>query len=150
MIPKLFLFLFLLFVFVHEISFDLCYFSLMMFFVSLNGFVDKKAAISNFNLMNQPSLDKVLKVEVFVHTEGQLRAAHLILDYIPIYKSFQVPRCVIKARNLCLHRISVAAPSFLTTGPIPEGTLTTNPIPEGIPRVALPYQRFTEEEATSS
>ena len=122
----------------------------MMFFVSLNGFVDKKAAISNFNLMNQPSFDKILKVEVFVHTEGQLRAPHLILDYIPIYKSFQVPRCVIKARNLCLHRISVAAPSFLTTGPIPEGTLTTNPIPEGIPRVALPYQCSTEEEATSS
>ena len=60
----------------------------MMFFVSLNSFADKHAAIPNFNLVNQPSLDKILKAEVFVHTEGQLKAAHLILDYIPISKSF--------------------------------------------------------------
>ena len=59
-----------------------------MFFVSLNSFADKHAAIPNFNLVNQPSLDKILKAEVFVHTEGQLKAAHLILDYIPISKSF--------------------------------------------------------------
>ena len=56
------------FVFVHEISFDLSYFLLMMFIVSLNGFVDKNAAIPNFNLVNQPSLGKILKAEVFVHT----------------------------------------------------------------------------------
>ena len=34
----------------------------------------------NFSLVNQPSLDKILKVEVFVHTNGQLKAAYLILD----------------------------------------------------------------------
>ena len=87
---------------------------------------------------------------MFVHTDGQLRAAHLILDYIPISKSFQDPRCVIKARDPRLHRISVIAPGFLTAGPIPEGTLTTDPILEGIPKVAPPLQRFVEEEATSS
>ena len=41
-----------------------------MFFVSLNGFADKNAIIPNFNLMNQPSLDKILKAEVFVHTDS--------------------------------------------------------------------------------
>ena len=87
---------------------------------------------------------------MFVHTDGQLRAAHLILDYIPISKSFQDPRCVIKARDPRLHRISVIAPGFLTAGPIPEGTLTTDPILESIPKVAPPLQRFVEEEATSS
>ena len=76
------------FVFVHEISFDLSYFLLMMFIVSLNGFVDKNTAIPNFNLVNQPSLEKILKTEVFVHTDGQLMATYLILDYIPISKSF--------------------------------------------------------------
>ena len=85
---------------------------------------------------------------MFVHTDGQLRVTHLILDYIPISKSFQAPKCVIKARDPCLHRISVAAPGFLITGPVPEGILTSNPIPEGIPRVALPFQRAAEEEAT--
>ena len=74
--------------FVHEISFDLSYFLLMMFIVSLNGFVDKNTAIPNFNLVNQPSLEKILKTEVFVHTDGQLMATYLILDYIPISKSF--------------------------------------------------------------
>ena len=76
------------FVFVHEISFDLSYFLLMMFIVSLNGFVDKNTVIPNFNLVNQPSLDKILKTEVCVHTNGQLMATYLILDYIPISKSF--------------------------------------------------------------
>ena len=77
-----------------------------------------------------------MKAEVFVDTGGQLRAAHLILDYILISKTFQASKCVIKARDLHLQRISVATPGFLITGPIPEGTLTTGPIPEGIPKVA--------------
>ena len=49
-----------------------------------------------------------------------------------------------------MHQISVAAPGFLTTGPVSEGTFTTTPILEGKPRVALPLQRANEEEATSS
>jgi len=108
-----------------------------------NGFANKNASIPNFSLVNQQSLDKILKAEVFIHTNGQLRAAHLILDYIPISKSFQVPKCVIKARDPQLHRISVAASSFLITNPIPKGTLTIEPIPEGIPKVALPPQQTT-------
>ena len=86
---------------------------------------------------------------MFVHTNGQLRAAYLILDYIPISKGFQAPKCVIKAKDPYLQRISIAAPGFLITGPIPEGTLSTSSIPEGIPKVALPPQH-TAEEGTSS
>ena len=73
---------------VHEIPFDLHYSLLMMFFVFPNSYADKNATIPNFNLVNWQSLDKILKTEVFVHTDGQLRAAHLILDYILISKSF--------------------------------------------------------------
>ena len=102
----------------------------------------------NFSLVNQPSLDKILKVEVFVHTNGQLKAAYLILDYIPISKTFQVLKWVIKARDPRLQRISVVAPGFLITGPISEGTLATSLILEGIPKVALPPQH-TAEEGTS-
>ena len=118
-------------------------------FVSLDGFTDKRAVIPNFNPVNQQSLDKILKAEVFVLTNRQLRAAHLILDYIPISKGFQAPKCVIKAKDPHLQRISVAAPGFLITGPIPEGTLSIGSIPEGIPKVALPPQH-TAEEGTSS
>ena len=108
------------------------------FFVFLHGFADKNAAVPNFSLVNRPSLDKISKVEVFVHTDEQLRAAHLILDYIPISKTFQVSKCVIKARDPRLQMISVAALGFLITGPIPKGILVTGLIPEGIPKVALP------------
>ena len=59
----------------------------MIYFFS-NGFANKNATIPNFNLVNQASLDKILKAEVFVHTDSQLRAAHLILDCIPISKRF--------------------------------------------------------------
>ena len=41
-----------------------------MFFISHNGFAGKNAAIPNFNLMNQLSLDKILKAKVFVHTNS--------------------------------------------------------------------------------
>ena len=101
--------------------------------------------MSNFNLVNQPSLEKILKAEVFIHSDDQLKAAHLILGYTPISKSYQAPKHVIKVKDPRLHRISIAALGFLTTGPIPEGTLTTDPIPEGIPKVALPLQYTTGE-----
>ncbi|KAL0013021.1 hypothetical protein SO802_000090 [Lithocarpus litseifolius] len=119
----------------------------------------KNAIVPNFSLVFQSSSNKILKAEVFVHSYGQLRVAHIILGYTPISKSFQVPKCVIKAKDLHLHRISVAAPGFLTTGAIPEGILTTDPILEGIlttdpilegiPKVALPLQ-YTTGETTSS
>ena len=64
--------------------------------------------------------------------------------------SFQAPKCAIKAKDPRLHWISVATPGFLIISPIPKGVLTTEPIPEGIPKVALPFQRATEEEAIPS
>ena len=67
----------------------------MTFFVFPNGFADKNVAVPNFSLVNQPNLDKILKAEVFVHSDGQLRAAHLILRYTSISKSFQALKCVI-------------------------------------------------------
>ena len=117
--------------------------------VLVDDFADPHAAAPNFNLVNQASLDKILKVEIFIHTNGQLRAAHLILDYIPISKSFLVPKCVIKARDPQLQRISIAAPSFLLSNPIPEGTQAADPIPKGIPKVASPPPQATGV-ATSS
>ena len=45
------------------------FFLLMMFFVFPNGFADRNTVVPNFNLMNQASLEKILKAEVFVHTD---------------------------------------------------------------------------------
>ena len=120
----------------------------MTFFVLPNGVAEKNTVVPNFSLMNQASLDRILKAEVFVHTDGQLRAAHLILDYMPISNTFQAPKCVIKAKDSRLQRISVATPGCLITGSVPEGTLATCPIPKGITRVTQPPQH-TIKEGTS-
>ena len=102
-------------------------------FCFFNDFADRHAIQPNFNLVNKDSLDRILKVEVFVNLDGQLRAAHLILGYTPISSSFQAPKCVIRARDPRFHWISVVVPSFLLPqgAPVLEGTFITQPIPEG-------------------
>ena len=75
--------------FVIELSFDLCLFFFDNVFCFPNGFANKHATIPNVNLVIQPSLDKILKAEVFVHSDGQLRADHLIFGYNlfrPVFK----------------------------------------------------------------
>ena len=111
-----------------------------MSFFFFNGFTDKYVVVPNLNLVNQPDLDKILKVEVFVHKNGQLRATYLILGYEPLSSSFQAPKCMIRARDPCLHQINIAVLGFLIL----------DPVPEGVQKVAFPFQRTTEEEATLS
>ena len=75
---------------------------------------------------------------------------HLILGYTPISRAFQAPRCVIKARNPRLHRISVAYEGFMVPEsiPIPEGTPFTQPLPVVIllARISSPTPVPQEEE----
>ena len=49
---------------------------------------------------------------------NQVKAAHKILGYDPIQKSFLAPKYVIKAKDPRLHRITVAEQGFL----LPEGS----------------------------
>ena len=126
-----------------------------------NDFANRHATVLNFDLVNKDSLNKILKAKVFVNSNSQLWAAHLILEYTPISSSFQAPKCVIKARDPRLHRISVAIPGFLlpegalvpkgtlTTQPIIEGTSTSQHILEGVPKITFPFQHIPGE-ATSS
>ncbi|XP_075635439.1 peptide chain release factor PrfB1, chloroplastic-like isoform X2 [Castanea sativa] len=101
---------------------------------------DKHSTVLNLNLVNQPNLDKVLKAEVFVHMDGQLRAAHLILGYDLISSSFQAPKCMIKVKDRRLRLINVAVPGFLNPGLVLEGAQ----------QVELPFHFTAEEEATPS
>ena len=67
-----------------------------------------------------------MQAKVYMNeTDGQLRAAYLILGYMPLSFAFQAPKYVIKARDPRLHRISIAYEGFV----VPEGVL----IPEGTP-----------------
>ena len=111
-----------------------------------NGFTDKRTTIPNFNLINQSSLDKILKAELFIHIDGQLRAAHLILDYILISFSFQALKCQIKARDPCLHLINVAMPGFLNPGSRPQGVLKIESLLQcKAEDEATPFQPATRE-----
>lgn len=72
--------------------------------------------------------------------DGQLRAAHLILGYDLISSSFQAPKCMIKAKDRCLHLINVVVSGFLNPGLVLEG----------VQQVELPFHFTAEEEATPS
>ena len=106
---------------------------------TLGEFTDKYSAIPNFSLVNETNLIKILKAEIFVHINGQLRVTHIILGYDPISSSFQAPKYVIKANDPRLHHINIAVPSFLAS-----------PALEGTQLIELPFQCTVEEEATLS
>ena len=73
----------------------------------------------HLHLVNRVDLETILKAKVFVN-EGdlQVRAAHKILGYNPIQKSFSTTKYVIKAKDPWLHRITVAEHGFL----LPKGS----------------------------
>ena len=101
-----------------------CFLTILLVF---DEFADKHSAVPNFSLVNEPDLTKILKVEIFVHIDRQLKAAHLILGYNPFSTSFQAPKCLIKAADPRLQRISVAHKRFGFI--VPEGV----PIPDVTP-----------------
>ena len=90
-------------------------------------FANKHASILNFNFINQPDLDKILKAKVFVYSDDQLKAAHLILGYNLLSSSYQALKCMIKAKDLRLHLINITVPGFLNLGPGPQVVLKVEP-----------------------
>ena len=86
--------------------------------------------------------------------DGQLRAAHLILGYTPISRAFQAPKCVIRAKDPRLHRISVAYEGFVVPKgiPLPKYSPLSQPLPiatlaAGETSLPLILQVEEEEEA---
>ena len=72
--------------------------------------------------MNFKDLNRILRSKIFLHKDGQLRAAHDILGYTLSTKRFQSPKNVIRARDPRLALIDVAVPEFLLTKPPLKGT----------------------------
>ena len=105
--------------------------------------------------MNKASLDRVLQAEIYVNpSDGQLRAAHLILGYNPISRAFQAPSCVIKAKDPRLRRISVAYEVFIVPQGVPltRYAQLTEPLPVASLAKAAPssllVRQVEEEEET--
>ena len=98
-------------------------------------------------------MDRVLQVEIYFNeSNGQLRAAHLILGYNPISRAFQALSCVIRAKDPRLRRISVAYEGFVVPQgvPLPRYSPFTEPLPVASLAVAatssLPVFQVEEEE----
>ena len=103
-------------------------------------FADPNALHRHFHLVNRVDLETALQATVFVNDEdGQVRAAHKILGYAPLQKSFADPRHMINASHPRLPKITVVESGFL----ISKGSS----VPEGIPLVDLsPSHQAAEDE----
>ena len=105
---------------------------------------DKFFTDPKLSLINVPALNYLLRSEIFVNNDGQLRAVHLILDFEPISRSFLDVGNSIRVGDHRLARIDVSWPDFLAPYDLPP---VNHPIPQGIPIVAQPLQEVPLGEA---
>ena len=94
-------------------------------------FADKRYVAPNINFVNVADLNKVLKSEVFVSEDKQLRAIHLILNFQPLFDKFQDVGHAIRAGDPRLARIDVLVPRFLAREDI---------VPVDLPSCCPPYE----------
>ena len=100
-----------------------------------------------------PALNYLLRSQIFVNDDGQLRVVHLILDFEPISRSFLDIGNSIRVDNYRLARRDVSRPGFLAPYGLPP---VDHPIPQGILFVVQPLQQvplrkaIVEEGAASS
>ena len=90
-------------------------------------------------MTNVAPLNYLLRSQIFVNNDGQLQAAHLILDYEPIPRTFQDVGNAIRANDYRLARIDMSRPHFLAPHDLPS---VNHPIPQGIPLAAQPVQQI--------
>ena len=99
---------------------------------------DKTLVNPRISLINVPALNYLLRSQIFVNDDRQLRAAYLILDYKPISRTFLDVGNAIRANNYRLARIDVSRPHFLAPHDLPP---VDHPIPQGIPLAAQSLQQ---------
>ena len=74
---------------------------------------DRRLVNPRLSHTNVVGLNYLLRLEIFVSEDCQLRAVYLILDFEPISKVFQEIGHAIKAGDPRIHRIDVSNPDFL-------------------------------------
>ena len=104
-------------------------------------FEDKRHVAPRLSLVNINDLNRVLRAEVFVSKDRQLRAMYLILDFQPISDIFQKVGHAIRAGDPRLCRIDVSIPRFLAREDI---------VPAGIPLVPPLLEVAAPREETVS
>ena len=81
---------------------------------------DKGHIAPRLSLTNVAALNCLLRSEIFVSKDRQLRAVHLILDFDPISKTFQEIGHAIRAGDPRINRIDVSRPDFLAQDDLPQ------------------------------
>ena len=107
---------------------------------------NKTQITPRISLINVPVLNYLLRSQIFVNDDGQLRATHLILDYEPLSRSFLDVSNAIRANDYRLARIDVSRPHFLALHNLPP---VDHPIPQGIPLAAQPIQQMPLGQAVA-
>ena len=105
-------------------------------------FADKERTSPRLSLVNISALNYLLRSEIFVSEDGQLRVAPLILDYVPLTRSLVDAGQAIRAGSPRLARIDVSIPGFLASNDLPPVQL---PAQRDLPAAVVP-----EEAAGSS
>ena len=82
-------------------------------------FADKRHVAPRLSLVNVVGLNKVLRSEIFVSEDRQLRAVHLILGFKPLSNLFQDLGQAIRVSDPKLARIDISVPSFLAQKDLP-------------------------------
>ena len=80
---------------------------------------DKGHIAPRLSLTNVAALNYLLRSEIFVSKDRQLRAVHLILDFNPISKNFQEIGHAIRAGDPRINRIDVSRLDFLAQDDLP-------------------------------
>ena len=80
---------------------------------------DKQHTTPRLSLVNVQALNFLLRSEIYVSTDGQLRSAPLILDYVPLTRALVEPGQAIRAGSPRLARIDVSIPGFLVSRDLP-------------------------------
>ena len=75
------------------------------------------------------ALNYLLRSEIFVSENRQLRAIHLILDFEPISRVFQEIGHAIRVEDPRINRIDVYKPDFLSREDLPPVRLPVQQIP---------------------
>ena len=102
-------------------------FSFLTIFCFLATFVDKRHVTPRLSYTNVVALNYLLRFEIFVSEDRQLRAVRLILDFQPISEIYQYVKNVIRAGDPRLAQIDVSWPNFLAQDDLPPVVL---PLPQ--------------------
>ena len=117
-------------------------FVILFVFLPLGCFCRQKTRSSQRNLVNFTGLNKVLRSEVLMSEDRQLRAVHLILDFELLSDKFQDVGHIIRARDPRLAQIDFSMPGFLAQEDLP---LVELPLHQSPYKVSAPK----EEKASS-